>query len=238
MLRGRLESQTLTDIQKQEVSDELCYHFTNKDNLNQILKEGLYALSGYNSLESKIRRESIYAWLIAEHDTMGYLENKNFVCLEIRTDYEKCIIANMDMISAAFVNFIGAGGQIKNIDLSKKLVKLYDNSTIKLSEYVNGLFRTPEVIIKEYISPEYIRVLSEEHIPRYKTSFSDNKVTYENKILRKIDMLVGNKKLSIYKKIQYLLERNIIQRVAVHDDSYGLLIRMLCVTKMIILQFN
>ena len=76
-----------------------------------------------------------------------------------------------------------------------------------INKYINGLFRVPEVIIKENIEPKYIRVHNRDDRGVYNLEFKDNTQTYEKRIEEKLSNLI-----------------DVINRVAVHDDSSGLLI--------------
>ncbi|MCG8516203.1 MAG: hypothetical protein MI740_18915 [Halanaerobiales bacterium] len=200
------------------------YHFTKKENLKQIINEGLKTFSNYNKLGSKIREQAIYAWLLPSDDKMGYLKNERYVCLELEVDPQKCVVANMDWISSAYVNLIGAGGQPKDINTMRTLVYYYDNFCVPINKYINGLFRVPEVIINENIEPKYIRVHNGDDRGIYNLKFKDNTQTYEKRIEEKLSNLIDVDLSSKYEKIKYLLEKDIINRVAVHDDSSGLLI--------------
>ena len=42
--------------------------------------------------------------------------------MELEVDPQKCVVANMDWISSAYINLIGAGGQPKDINTIRTLV--------------------------------------------------------------------------------------------------------------------
>ena len=60
------------------------YHFTKKENLKQIINEGLKTFSNYNKLGSKIREQAIYAWLLPSDDKMGYLKMRDMFAWNLK----------------------------------------------------------------------------------------------------------------------------------------------------------
>lgn len=198
------------------------YHFTKRENVPIILQQGLNVVSKFNKLNSIVREKAIYAWLIPEHDRMGYLNDKEYVCLQIKVRPQDCIVANMDIISSAFVNFVGTSEQVANLSLSKDLVSYYDNSAVHIDEYKNGMFRVPEVIIPYYIEPKDITIHSNINSHQY-SDLIENKKIYDETWLERLQLLANystDKKTDI---INRLSRTGLIKRIAIHDDSDELL---------------
>lgn len=196
------------------------YHFELKENVPKILEQGLNVNSKNNKLNSKLRDKAIYALLNPEHDKMGYIKEKAYTCLKIKVNPRECFVANMDIISAAFVNFIGSGEQNKKLSLVQELVSHYDNSAVFIDEYVDGMFRAPEVIIPYNVSPEDISIYS---IP---TSYKDvcfNTKLYNELCLKKMQSLSNHHNEEKNALITELILLGVIKKIATHDDSNRLL---------------
>jgi|GEM_PF-859158 len=180
----------------------LIYHFTKRESLSSILSDGLLCSnSSFNTLGSTLRKNALYSWLSPTNDAMGYSENGEYVCLEIRVRAGSCIVANMDMISAAFYNYM-MEKEGRELYSFKKLVEYYDNSAVNYCDYKCGMFRTPEIIISEDIPPQQIQVLSSSS---GKNIFSENRDIYNLKTEN-----------TLFNLASFFM-------VAMHDDSFGLL---------------
>ncbi len=190
------------------------YHFTKQDNVESIMKEGLLLHSKFNSLGSELRDNVIYAVLDIENDAMGYKNDKNYVCLELQV--EKCQIANMDLISSAFVNFIKLK-KGESLCEYTDLVKEYDTTALSYDEYTIGLFRAPEVIIKDAIPPNRIVVLDNANNNR----FSNNRKAYNDNIVNRLLSFNISDDLNI--TVEKLINDELLKLIAIHDDSGGLL---------------
>ncbi|GKX66725.1 hypothetical protein [Inconstantimicrobium mannanitabidum] len=198
------------------------YHFTRRENVPTIMQQGLNVVSRFNKLNSKLREKAIYAWLIPQHDKMGYLNDGEYVCLQIRVEPQDCFVANMDIISSAFVNFIGTSKQERNISLSKELVSYYDSSAVHIGEYKTGLFRVPEVIIPYHIESKDIEICP--NIDSYQNSnLIENEMIYNENWFKRVQFLANdytNKREDI---MNMLSNTGLIKKIAMHDDSDGLL---------------
>ena len=137
----------------------IVYHYTDKSNLDNIMKCGLKATSRYESF-TELRKNVVFCWLSPS-------DNKIFsddtVCLEVTVDEKDCMVASMDYISFAMMYKYGGsehGGM--NIPINETasdlFVKLYETTAIPLSRYEDGNLFSPEVLVKGNISPENIRV--------------------------------------------------------------------------------
>lgn len=196
------------------------YHFTLKDNVSNILEQGLKSNSKYNKLNSRLRDKAVYAVLDPEHDKMGYLKDKGYTCLRVKVNPKECFVANMDIISAAFVNFIGSGEQNKKMSLVQELVSHYDNSAVFIDEYVDGMFRAPEVIIPYNVSPEDISIYS---LPDSHTDVCFNTKLYNELCLKKLQSLSNQHSEETIALITELILLGVIKKIATHDDSNRLL---------------
>jgi len=199
----------------------LIYHFTKKDNIESIFQNGLKCGTKYNTLGSQFRDGANYFWFSPAHDLMNYKDNEDYACLQISINSGLCIVGNMDLISAAFVNFIM---EKKNESLHnyKELVKLFDSSAVKYDFYKNGLFRAPEIMVQEEIHPNSIKVINP---ITTKGIFSCNREIYNENLRQKLLALMPPKEqfTDTHTTVTYLEENGIIKKIALHDDSFGML---------------
>ena len=132
-------------------------HTIHKSKVEQALKVGLQAVSTYDDLNLDMRCGVIYCWLRKEDDKMSQgSQRPDFVCLEVMVEKERCIVADMEWSSLAMMYKQGAK-KPQNMEASRLLAELYRVTAVPLSEYTNGTFFTPEVLVKGDISPESIR---------------------------------------------------------------------------------
>lgn len=148
-----------------------------------------------------MRKKACYFWLSPANDAMGYNNDKDYECLSVNVDIDECVVTNMDLISAAYVNFIMEKDN-KAMYEYRKLVAAYDETAVKYLDYGIGLFRTPEVIIQGNIDPQNIEVVQASDIDNQYTS---NRDLYNANIGSIYDQLTA------------------MEKVAIHDDSTGLL---------------
>lgn len=137
----------------------LVYHYTDRSNLDGILRGGLEATSRYESF-TELRKDVIFCWL-SPSDNKIFSEDT--VCLEVTVDENNCIVASMDYISFAMMYKYGGakyGGMNipVNETASELFVKLYETTAMPLSQYKEGNLFSPEVLVKGRISPENIRI--------------------------------------------------------------------------------
>jgi len=152
---------------------------------------------------------------------MNYITNDDYECLQITVDENLCIIGSMDLISSAFVNFIV---EMKNESLYdyKALVELFDSTTVKYGSYINGHFRTPEIMVQSEICPNAIKIVRPSEIP---CKYPQNREIYNENLKQKLFSLVSPEMrfLDVNSTAKYLEENEIIKKMAVHDDSFGML---------------
>ncbi len=135
------------------------YHYTEKSNLDSIMKNGLSTTSRYESF-TELRKNVVFCWL---SPTDNKIFSDNTICLEVIVDEKDCIVASMDYISFAMMYKYGGAkhGGINipvNETASDLFVKLYETTAIPLSQYKDGNLLSPEVLVKGSISPENIRI--------------------------------------------------------------------------------
>jgi hypothetical protein len=197
------------------------YHYTKVENIEDILTDGLSPKSRFQNLQSEIRQNAIYGWLAPSHETMGYEDDRDYVCIRLNVMPERCLVADMDLISAAYVNWVGPAKQPQNRELAEKLVNVYDSTAIPISQYESGIFRSPEVLIQGHVEPGDINMC----LPSDYEIFSHNKEIYKRRLKERLHSLADIKKerLPISKLIRLLIRRLMISLIAVHDDTSGYL---------------
>ncbi len=135
------------------------YHYTDKSNLDSIMKNGLTATSKYEAF-TELRKNVVFCWL-SPSDNKIFSDNE--VCLEISVDEKNCIVASMDYISFAMMYKYGGkahGGMNLPVNerASELCVKLYETTAMPLSDYEDGNLFSPEVLVKGDIAPCNIRI--------------------------------------------------------------------------------
>jgi hypothetical protein len=135
-------------------------HSTHKSNIDQMLRNGLKATSSFDDLDLEMRRGVVYCWLKKEHDKM-WGQRADYVYVQVTVDKNRCRVADMDFISIAMMYLQGSKGKPKNEEAAQLLGDLYRIISVPLSEYTEGMFWTPEVLVKGDIDPDYIRLISE-----------------------------------------------------------------------------
>ncbi len=137
------------------------YHYTTKENLEKILKEGLIPTSRYERF-TELRKDVVFCWLSPEDQKI--FDEKD-VCLEIEVEENRCTVAEMDYISFAMMYKYGGakyGGQNLpiNLEASNLFVKLYEVTAAKIGECERSNYITPEVLVKGKINANHIRLMS------------------------------------------------------------------------------
>jgi hypothetical protein len=84
-------------------------------------------------------------------------QRADFVYLEVTVEKKCCVVADMEWSSLALMYKQGQG-RPQNVEASRLLAELYRVTAVPLSEYTEGAFWTPEVLVKGDIHPESIRV--------------------------------------------------------------------------------
>ena len=135
------------------------YHYTEKSNLDNIMKNGLKPASRYESF-TELRKNVVFCWLSPSDNKIF---SDDMICLEVTVDEKDCIVASMDYISFAMMyKYGGAKHGGMNVPINKTasdlFVKLYEATALPLSRYENGNLFSPEVLVKGSILPKNIRV--------------------------------------------------------------------------------
>jgi hypothetical protein len=136
------------------------YHYARSEDLDSISEEGIKPGSKYFMFDVPSRNSAAYLWRFPDEDVMGYDENPRYVLLRAKVDAAKVKIAPMDLISAAYVNYIGRG-QPKNPEIAAKLIAAYEKLQVPYFEYETGRFRTPEALVEGGVDADDIAVIKQ-----------------------------------------------------------------------------
>ena len=134
-------------------------HSVHKSKIDGILREGLKAVSEFDNLGLDMRRGIVYCWLRREDDKM-WGQRIDHVYIEAIVEEDRCHVAEMDFASIAMMYLQGSGGRPKNAEAARLLAETYRVTSVPLSEYVEGMFSTPEVLVKGDIDPICIKLAS------------------------------------------------------------------------------
>jgi len=129
-----------------------------KPKFEAVLAEGLRATSDFDDLGLKLRQNVVYCWRHKEDDKM-WGTNPDYVYVEATVGEDRCRVAEMDFASIALMYLQGSGGKPKNAEAARLLAQVYQLTSAPLSEYVEGVFWTPEVLVKGDISPDCLRAV-------------------------------------------------------------------------------
>ena len=137
----------------------ILYHYTNVDNKDSILSNGLKACTRYAILSS-IRENVVFCWLNKKDNK---LLKPNEICFKVDVDADRCLIADMDYISIAMMYESGTGvneikGKPQNTEASNLLVQLYEITAVPPNKYYKGMHFSPEVLVKGDISASCIEL--------------------------------------------------------------------------------
>ena len=131
-------------------------HSVRRDHLNSVLRVGLKAASSFDDLGLELRRDVVYCWLRREHDKMWGGQGE-FAYVEVEVRVRRCRVAEMDFASIALMYLQGRGGRPVNREAAHLLAKPYEVPSCPLEDYRDGVFSSPEVLVKGDISPKDIR---------------------------------------------------------------------------------
>ena len=76
-------------------------------------------------------------------------------------DQDRCRVAEMDFAGIAMMYLQGSGGKPRNEEAARLLADVYRVTSVPLSDYTEGMFWTPEVLVKGDIDPDCIKLISE-----------------------------------------------------------------------------
>jgi len=129
--------------------------------LPQVLAQGLRATSEFPDFDLVLRKGVVYCWLRPEDEKMSSGgQRPDHVYVEVEVEEDRCVVADMEWISLAITYAKGFGGRPKNAEAAKLLARLYEVTAVPLSQYVSGMFFTPEVLVRGDIGPGLIRAPS------------------------------------------------------------------------------
>lgn len=193
------------------------YHYARSEDLDTISEEGIQVGSKYFMFDVPSRNSSAYLWRYPDEDVMGYDENPSYVLLRAKVDAAKIKIAPMDLISAAYVNYIGRG-QPKNPDIAARLIATYEKAQVPYFEYQHGSFRTPEVLVEGGVDADDIAVIKQ---PESSGRGEGNRRAYQSKFAEHMIRLLGIQKtqMKLNELTEAALNRGAAVRVAKHDDA-------------------
>ena len=130
-------------------------HSLPRSSVEQVRRQGLRPTSGYDDLGLDMRRGVVYCWLTREHDKI-YGKSADRVHIGVTVDRSRCRVADMEFSSIALMYLQGQGGKPQNAEAARLLANLYEMTSVLLSEYRDGMFCTPEVLVQGEIRPEDI----------------------------------------------------------------------------------
>lgn len=193
------------------------YHYARSENLDSISEEGLKPGSTYFQFDVPSRNNAAYLWTAPDYDVLAYSENPSYILLRARVDTARVKMAPMDLVSAAYVNYIGRG-QPKNPDVAAKLVAAYEKLQVPYYDYEHGKFRTPEALVEGGVDADDIAVVKQ---PESSGKGEGNRRAYMSKFAEHLIRLLGIQKtqMTLNELTETALNRGAVVRVAKHDDA-------------------
>ncbi len=193
------------------------YHYARSENLDPISEEGLKTGSRYFMMDVPSRDNAVYLWLAPDYDVMGYNENPQYICLRAKVDRNRCMVAPMELIAAAYVNHIGQR-QPKNPDIAARLIAAYEKAQVPLDEYEKGKFRVPEVLVQGEISADDIAVVK---APESNGRGEGNRRAYASRWSEQLIRIlqIQRTQMTLQELTEAAVNRGQAVRVARHDDA-------------------
>jgi len=200
------------------MNEVTVYHYTPRENVPTILKNGLLNQSKFNAMSSRLRVNASYHLLSPSHDVMGYAGDEGYACLQVTADPAHCVVADMDLISAAYVNYIQEQANESVYDY-RKLVALYDASAVALTDYENGMFRAPEVILRRHVPPDKITLAA----PADRSdAYAGNRGAYNAAVWSKLSSCAPPGTFrTMTALIEALTQSGLIIKLAENEDATG-----------------
>jgi len=124
----------------------------------EILSAGLRATSEFDDLDLEMRRGVVFCWLREEDDKM-WGKRPDHAYFEVKVDAERCRVAEMDFASVAMMYRRGEKKPKNRQQAARLLAEAYRVTSVPLSEYVEGTFFAPEVLVKGDIDSACVRPL-------------------------------------------------------------------------------
>ena len=136
----------------------VLYHKAPRVDLDEILRVGLLSRSGFDDLDIEMRRGVVFCWHKTEDDKM-WGNDPERVYLEVTGDSERCRVAEMDLAGVAMMYRQSLKQPPNAAQAARLLAEVYEITSVALSEYVPGMFFSPEVLVAGAIEPSSIRVV-------------------------------------------------------------------------------
>lgn len=133
-------------------------HSVHKSKIDEVLKNGLKAASEFDDLGLEMRCGVVYCWLRKEDDKM-WGKRADCVYVEVTVDEDRCQVAEMDFASIAMMYLQGSDSKPKNEEAARLLAEVYRVTSVPLSDYTEGLFSTPEVLVKGDIDVDCVKLI-------------------------------------------------------------------------------
>lgn len=193
------------------------YHYARSENLDSISEDGIKPGSTYFQFEVPSRNDAAYLWFSPDYDVMGYSENPQYVLLRAKVDLARCTVAPMELVSAAYVNHIGRG-QPRNPEVSERLVAAYEKAQVPYYDYMQGMFRAPEVLVQGGVGADDIAVVKQ---PDTGGKGEGNRRAYASRWSEHLIRVLGIQKtqMTLNQLTEAALNRGAAVRVAKHDDA-------------------
>jgi len=135
-------------------------HSRHRSRLEEVLRDGLKATSEFDDLGLEMRRGVVYCWMRKEDDKM-WGQKPDHVYFEVTVAEDRCRVAEMDFASIAMM-YLQGDRKPKNAEAAGLLAQVYKVTSVPLSDYTEGRFWTPEVLVKGDIDPECIGLPGED----------------------------------------------------------------------------
>lgn len=193
------------------------YHYARSETLDSISDEGIKPGSKFFQFEVPSRDNAAYLWFTPDYDVMGYGENPRYILLRARVDLARLTVAPMELVSAAYVNHIGRG-QPRNPDGAAKLIAAYEKAQVPYYDYMQGMFRAPEVLVQGGVSADDIAVVKQ---PENGGKGEGNRRAYASRWSEHLIRVLGIQKtqMTLGELTEAALNRGAAVRVAKHDDA-------------------
>jgi len=200
------------------------FHYTRAENYPGIQKKGLRPQSKFLFLGSRLRRDAVYGWLHPNGDRMGHKGNPDYICLRLEVASAICVVAPMELASAAYVCFRGLG-RPPDPDLAEWLIRQYDRLAVPLEEYEPGSFLNPEVLVRAPISPNQITLAQEWDFRRRRL---DEHRFYRERVQNRLSVLAASPESTLKEILSHLGSEGRLELLAIHDDIDGLIYTYRC----------
>ncbi len=124
------------------------------------LSSGVKAVSMFDDIGLEMRRDVVYCWLSKEDDKLSRDgQRTDFVYLEVTVETQRCTVADMEWSSLALM-YLQGQSRPQNLGAARLLAEIYRVTSVPLNDYSDGMFFTPEVLVKGDIAAADLRLAS------------------------------------------------------------------------------